>query len=267
MGRMCAFYEYPAATGAASEAGLDGGEERHLYVHYRSAYNRRWLLGFNGRRKRLSQSPEGNKVSFPRAMNAKKRAIREDRCDFLFSTGAYERAPVKTEWRGLFDHVIHGAGGRDRNRGVSGGIIAEVATEIREGLQKGESLLADTLGLSGGGSAAAAKAQTRKHEKSNNNHDDDDLLDTDRQNFKSDDHPQTTKRLHQQETEISRNEQPDRDRGSSSNPVSKKSQQQQQGRDTSGNSAKNSNVRQRRKRRRKWRRKKAKSPKAAPSLS
>ncbi len=75
-----------------------------MYVRLRSAFDRRWLLGFRGGRNGLGVSPDGHALALPHHM-AKARPVHEDACDFLFATAEYSPSDWRLQWTGLLDRV------------------------------------------------------------------------------------------------------------------------------------------------------------------
>lgn len=94
MGAQCMFREHYAVESKGKQT-----------VQYVSLHRPEWLLGFNGRKRRLEQTtPEGDKIALARSFSSGKR-VTEDRCDFLFSTGEYTERDVRDDWGGLFDLI------------------------------------------------------------------------------------------------------------------------------------------------------------------
>ncbi len=120
MGQLCSFYEYPVEEGSLDRAG--NKDDAPLYVQYRSAYRSGWYLGFNGRKRRLEHTKDGDAIRLPRTMlrgtdapdaafelgggnGMKVRQLRPNKCDFRFATGEYSERDVKDDWGGLFARV------------------------------------------------------------------------------------------------------------------------------------------------------------------
>ena len=115
MGRLCSFFELPVDPYVTHDLSLNSVDDATptgpLYIQLRSAFDKRWHLGFNGRRKRLAKTVEGHWVSLPRPMgvledSGKPRKYNRNKCDYLFATGEYSEVDENEEFSGLFEHIL-----------------------------------------------------------------------------------------------------------------------------------------------------------------
>lgn len=130
MGPLCSFYEISVDMdsfhkGSSSSSSSSSSSpwsstspisERHRFVQYQSVYGRQrrsevWLLGFHQKRSRAKRLPNGDLIYLPKPMLKRRRGslvhrnIREDSCEFMFSTGKYSPTSPMIKWGGLFAHV------------------------------------------------------------------------------------------------------------------------------------------------------------------